>query len=699
MSEEANPSDALSADVLDVIRSLVTAIRAVKLYPPNNPVYSQSVQKCRETLARFLETASEFRLGVQKSVFTYLHTPIGKDAQLNKAIAQDLFAKGIRDIVFCEGMTAKEMQDFFETLTLSTEEMAMKSGISSILWEKGVSNIKIIEAGLDEVITTKTDAGWAERKRAETPSVALDPSQAKEKIAFSGRTLVLGDLMTDPAGFGAGMVALAKKTLGEHENVEDRLLALYQEAGRKIQAGHPDQSDALFAGLAESALSLEEPYREALIAGKLYASVDSENVQGREDQLEEQVPNEYHEILTGRFSNAWTAQQVAVLLKKSTGKKTVVPSPPPSSPDALSAEALPSDVSEIVRELAEYTPEEMEILKAMSGVGMESDIIEAAVRTLISLIPLVKNPRHAVPDDKEVALFAGVIHQLEDMQSYLLKKKDYDRASLITGVFHMPVEAEFKPRMMEALKKTASRTFINSTLTDLRNCTKGSPLNTFRPIPIWPQWRGNQRKSCWSLLRNETDKTARLALLDILKDVGKNQIAMMGERLSDDRWYFVRNIVSVLGETQGEQALIFLQRAAEHKNVKIREEVLRGLITIGGKKAAGLLAKFFKDRDPAIQSMAIRGFTEIKGISGGDAEPLVTFLEGRSLSKRDQQLTLEAIRALGKVGNPAAGEFLKRYNRVRWWKSRQLQVELRVAAQRAMDEIKRRQVDGGPGKR
>ena len=698
MSEEANPSDALSADVLDVIRSLVTAIRAVKLYPPNNPVYSQSVQKCRETLARFLETASEFRLGVQKSVFTYLHTPIGKDAQLNKAIAQDLFAKGIRDIVFCEGMTAKEMQDFFETLTLSTEEMAMKSGISSILWEKGVSNIKIIEAGLDEVITTKTDAGWAERKRAETPSVALDPSQAKEKIAFSGRTLVLGDLMTDPAGFGAGMVALAKKTLGEHENVEDRLLALYQEAGRKIQAGHPDQSDALFAGLAESALSLEEPYREALIAGKLYASVDSENVQGREDQLEEQVPNEYHELLTGRFSNAWTAQQVAVLLKKSTEKKTVVPSPPPSSPAALSAEALPSDVSEIVRELAEYTPEEMEILKAMSGVGMESDIIEAAVRTLISLIPLVKNPRHAVPDDKEVALFAGVIHQLEDMQSYLIKKKDYDRASLITGAFHMPVESAFKPRMVEALKKTASKTFINSTITDLRNCTKGSP----EYIAAYSYLSSMDRESTEVLLElvaNETDKTERLALLDILKEVGKNQIAMMGERLSDDRWYVVRNIVSILGEIKGEQALLFLQKVAEHKNVQIRQEVVKGLTTIGGKRAASILAKFLKDRDPAIQSMAIRGFTEIKGISGVDAEPLVTFLEERSLSKRDQQLTLETIMALGKVGSPVAGEFLKRYNRVRWWKSRQLQVELRVAAQRAMDEIKRRQVDGGPGKR
>ena len=697
MLEETKPSDPLSAEVLDVIRSLVTAIRAVKLYPSNNPAYSQSIRKCQEALARFLETAPEFRLGVQKSVFMYLHTPIGKDAQLNRAIAQDLFAKGIRDIIFCEGMTAKEMLDFFETLALSTEEMAMKSGISSILWEKGVTKIKIIEAGLDEVITTKADGGWEKRMRAEASAVALDPFTAKEKIAFAGRTLVLGDLMTDPVGYGAGMVALAKKTQGEHESVEDRLLALYQEAGRTIQAGHPDQSDTLFAGLAESALSLEAPYREALIAGKLYASLDSENVQGREAQLEEQVPNEYHEILTGRFSNAWTAQQVAVLLKKSTEKEIIVPSPPPSSPAALSAEPLPSDVSEIVRDMSEYTPEEMEMLKAMSGVGMESDIIEAAVRTLISLIPLVKNPRHAVPDAKEVALFAGVIHQLEDMQSYLLRKKDYDQASLITGIFHMPVESAFKARMVEALKKTSSKTFIISTIADLRNYTKGSP----EYISAYSYLSSMEREATEVLLElvaEENDKTARMALLDILKDVGKNQITMIGERLSDDRWYFVRNVVSILGETKGEQALIFLHRAAEHKNVQIRQEVVKGLIAIGGKKAAGLLAKFLKDGDPAVQNMAIRGFTEIKGISAGDTEPLITFLEGRSIGKRNQQLTLEAIRALGKVGSPVAEEFLKGYGRIRWWKSRQLQIELRVAARRAMGEIKRRHVDGGPGK-
>jgi HEAT repeat protein len=348
--------------------------------------------------------------------------------------------------------------------------------------------------------------------------------------------------------------------------------------------------------------------------------------------------------------------------------------------------------------MAEYTAEEMEALKAMSGMGMESDIIEAAVRTLIFLIPLVKDPRHSAPDDKEISQFAGVIHQLEDMLSYLLKKKDYDRASLITKTFHASVDPAFKPRMIEALKKTSSKTFIVSTIADIRNYVKGSP----EYVSAYTYLSAMEREATevlLELLANETDKAARIALLDLLKDIGKNQITMLGEYLSDDRWYFVRNIVNVLGESKGDQALVFLQKAADHKNAKIRQEVVKGLVTIGGKKAGGILAKFLRDKDETVQAMAIRGFTEIKGISAEDTRPLITFLQDRAIGKKEQQLTLEAIRALGKAGGPAAVEGLNGFTRVRWWKPRKLQIELRVAALRAMDEIKRRQVSGGPAQR
>jgi hypothetical protein len=74
---------------------------------------------------------------------------------------------------------------------------------------------------------------------------------------------------------------------------------------------------------------------------------------------------------------------------------------------------------------------------------------------------------------------------------------------------------------------------------------------------------------------------------------------------------------------------------------------------------------------------------------------LIEFLQSRSLRKKEQALTIEGIKALGKIGGWEAVEFLKRYSVIRWWKSRKLQTELTAAAQRAVEEITRRQGDGG----
>jgi hypothetical protein len=313
----------------------------------------------------------------------------------------------------------------------------------------------------------------------------------------------------------------------------------------------------------------------------------------------------------------------------------------------------------------------------------------------------VKDPHHAAPDEIEIALFASVIRQLEDILSYLLKKKDYKRVSLITKAFNTPVDQAFKHRMLEALKKTFSKDFIISIIADLQNYTKISPeyISTYSYLSAMEQ---ETTEVLLEMLADETDKTAKTArtvILDLLKDIGKNQIELMGDYLSDDRWHFVSGIINVLSEIKSDEVIILLQKAANNKNAKIRHEVVKVLLSIGRDKTAGLLAKFLKDEDEAIQVMAIRGFTVIKGIRAEDTKPLITFLHDRPVNKKELPLTLEAIKALEKVGGPASEEILKIYTGFKWWKSWKLQNELKTAALRAMTAIKRRQVDGGSAKR
>jgi len=699
MRKDIGQEELLTPEVHDVMRSLVSAIRTVKIYPPNNPVYFQSIKKSFELLEHFLTTAPEYSVGVQKTNFTYRHMPVGKEAQLNKAIAQDLFAKGIREIVLSAGVTEAELLELCRALALSSEDLAMKNGISSILWEKGADHIKVTEAGLDEIITTKMSKGLMDKNSTGNTATmeATVPSAAKKEKVFFGRTLVLGELISDPSGFAFSMLELAKRTHAEHESVEDRLYALYQEAGCKIEAEHAGQSDAMFEGLAKSVLSLEPNFRDALVAGKLYKDLDTEMAAEQQPEAEQQLPSALHEIQAGRFSHAWTVQQVSTLLKKSTSKKAL-PSVPSLSPAEVEAEPVSTDLIGIAREMAEYSPEEMERLKILGEAGMESDIFQATLHTFICLLPLAKNPVHSVPDEKELVRFSSVVRQLEDMMNFFLKEKDYDRALSIIQAFHRPVDPAFQPRLKEALKKTGSKSVVITAIGELKKHPKDS-REYQSAYDYISKLEREATEVLLELMAEEQDRTARIFYVDLLKDVGKNQITLLGELLSDGRWYFVRNIVSILGESKADQALLFLRRASDHENVRIRQEVIKGLLTIGGKKAASVLAKLLRDRDADIQMTAIRAYGDFPGIGAEESKPLIEFLEDRSLRMKEQELTIEAIKTLGKIGGRDAREFLKRYDIIRWWKPWKLQKQIKAAAEQAGEEISRRQGDGGRTRR
>lgn len=693
MQQEIKHDEPLSPEIQDVMKNLISAMRIVKIYPSNNPIYFQSVKKAYDSLSHFLEASPEYQVGIQKNYFTYQHAPFGKDTQVNKAIVQDLFAKGIREILFSADVTEAELLELCQALALSSEELAMKSGISTILWEKGATHIKVTEAGLDEVITAKAEGGWEITTETGAPSGEPEAPKERKQEFRAAKTLVLGDVKTDPEGFGASMIAYAMRTRTEYESVEDRLYTLYQQAGSKIRKDHATESEILFDGLAKSVLALDPAHRDGFIAGKLYGDLDRELSVSRDADDDLQAPGPLHEIRTGRFTNTWNVQQVATLLKRSASKQIIPPAPPPP-PDQLQAVPIAGELAEIARGLEEDSHEQVEALKAVSSAGMESDIIEAAARTLISLIPLVKNPRRAGTAEKELSLFSGVVHQLEDMLSYLLKKNSYDLATVILKALHMPVGPEFQPRMMEALKKTATKPIIKSTITDMRTRPKGSPeyQSAYTYLASLDK---KATEALLELMTEENDHDTRIFLLELMKEFGRNQLALLGEYITDERWYVVRNIVSILAESKTDQALALLRKAADHKNVQIRQEVIKALVSTGGKKASAVLAKFLRDPDAVLHLEAVTAFADMPGIGAEEAKPLIDYLEGRALNAKEQELTLAAIKTLGKIGGWDAGEFLKGYSRIRWWKSRKLQAERRAAALRAMEEIKKRGAHGG----
>jgi HEAT repeat protein len=97
---------------------------------------------------------------------------------------------------------------------------------------------------------------------------------------------------------------------------------------------------------------------------------------------------------------------------------------------------------------------------------------------------------------------------------------------------------------------------------------------------------------------------ARRMLCDLLAAQGLERIDILGSAVFDSRWYLVRNIVWVLGETGGDKALTFLRKATSHPEERVRAEVVKALGKIQHATSAELLLNLLDDESERIAAMA-----------------------------------------------------------------------------------------------
>ena len=676
--------------VQELLRSILTAIRAVKLYPQKNPLYLQTIHKSHRLLEEVLKHEMEFRLSVTKSGLFYKDVSMEKEAHAFKSIVSDLYSRGIREITFTYGLSETELREFYTIITLPPEELKLQGSTESILWERGVSHVRITDASLDAVVkkTGQEDSVISEGTLKTDQGEELRRSLSGKAIDLSGKKVILADLIADPAGFGNLVMEIVRQAGGSREDQQGYLLDVYRETGYQMLQQFHEQREPVFDALARSVLTLEPEVRKGLISGRLYPEVDRQALQSRTEEMRDQFPHDLHERLSMRFSRSWTVPQVSTLLQEvSAAREKHSPGPGRGMP-------ITEDLSEMVRQLSSYTPEEMEALRRVSDAGRESDTLQAVVSTLINVMPLAQYPLRSTSHEDSVSVFSRIVSLLEDTLTIVLDKGDYDTAARILAAFRTPVEPMYRGRIMEAVKKAGDPAKISELVHTLRGVSKDSAH--CRAIYAYLSLLDREATPVLlEMLSEEEDRSVRRVLVQILKDLGKNQIALLGERLSDERWYFVRNIIVILGESRKEEVIGHLEKVARHRNFQIRQEVVRALITIGGRKAAALLSLFLKDKDIDIRFMAVRGLG-ILAVSGEKEERvLVDFLCRGTFRKNELELKKEAVESLGKIGGTGSIPCLRKITKVRWWKAKKPQMETREVAQRAIAEIWKRSAHAG----
>ncbi|MEK7689275.1 MAG: HEAT repeat domain-containing protein [Deltaproteobacteria bacterium] len=144
-----------------------------------------------------------------------------------------------------------------------------------------------------------------------------------------------------------------------------------------------------------------------------------------------------------------------------------------------------------------------------------------------------------------------------------------------------------------------------------------------------------------------------------------NALIMFGEMvrietekcLDDERWFVVRQMVSLLGEIGSPRSLEAIKTAFGHKDVRIKKEVLKAVAKIPSNESTAFLLERLLEDNAALKFQAIISLGVLKDPAA--VKPLGNLAMKKYFFNENIELRKEAARSLGIIGGKVATAILK----------------------------------------
>lgn len=140
----------------------------------------------------------------------------------------------------------------------------------------------------------------------------------------------------------------------------------------------------------------------------------------------------------------------------------------------------------------------------------------------------------------------------------------------------------------------------------------------------------------------------RKVLISATTDIVRDRPQLLLPYLKDSRWYLVRNMVLILSELKCTILLDQVVTLITHRELRVRKEVLKYLLTVPDPKAKPYLLKFLRDESSAIRIMAIQLMAKARLQFA--LKPLVEFVSSDAfelINISEKKAVYEAIAELG----------------------------------------------------
>lgn len=649
------------------IYELNIARRHVTSYPSNHPVIGTAVEKVLQLLTALLSRRNEFTLGIAKNALLVGETFLDRNNPVYGDLASLLFSHGIAAITFHKKLVPKELLAFYGLIILKREQIDEAGGLTKALAEREITGIQVQTIDYRSFQTTEEEL--------------LDGTQQTIALQHSSflwenfvRSLMAGSLDQEGQLVDLDPAVLAellnrRKDQGQVPRSESDLRSYATTITHFIQQLEKERRSGtrqeLIRRLADFISHLSPELRNQFLssvfsslsdspglAETVLSSIPEDAVMSALEELnarQESLPQMMMGII-GRLSGNLTEKAALIAPGMEAGTENLVEDRirtifTEDKLDKFLPENYQKQLQSIVAQGMDAVAADQSEIEELKQ-SLSSHIIEERISSIILDILL------ASPADCDLEVME---RNLVDLCTYFLGLGDFTALANIYSRMLQQASVSQDHLQQEILGVFAKKEFVEEVLNGLRFWGKakypeiGSLIDMVGEPFVEP---------LLERLAEEQSMSLRRYYMERLQEIGVAAKDAALERLRDNRWYFIRNLILLLRNLGDPEVVAPLRRLTGHPHLKVRQEAIRALLHFRDAEADRLLMRALASTDQETLLNAVR---LAEGSSHPDIQKkLVEILRHGGFSGNECELKSAAIHSLGMIGNPATLPELER---------------------------------------
>lgn len=666
MIESASDRERYSQQASAFVNDLITSLRTYRSYPDGHPSVMAAARRVQERLAT-LADGGFFTLGVGRHALLANGEFIERNNHRFGEFAVQLSSFGIVTLTFSAELSLADLKGFTVVIARSRDEVWAEGGMQAALTRAGV--VQIMASGIDPSLFTLSETKLSEGEYEDPWDRFL-----KEVMAGTfpvGREKLLQMLTTDPDRLAdeVGRLLDQLPPAGRHISLQS-LASIFAGIDFSAESELPGKAslETLLRFVLQLPLDLRKDFLLHLIASSGNGTGFSEILLGR-------LPQELilESLNSAQSSGLQLPPLVLKLLRKLAATATDEPLPPEESPPDVLQEQITTLLKQ--QDLEDYLPAAYrDVLFAI----LEADCLPKADLQILEALAATLDPDYQERHTAEVIVqimktvpaaerAAGISANLSGMVPMLLAAGDLVTLADLAEAFRSEgVSPPFADKGFTADILSLTKMVAREQYPLLR-----SILLAVGPPAI---------VQILSALADEENRSLRWLYLDILQSLGPEVRDAVIARLGDSRWFYVRNLLLLLGNFPDEETRMQVRRFTSHPHPKVRTEAIRTALLLRDPAAERILFQELASGDRERKLAAVLAAAASRSITV--SHQILGIMTTHSTVYYDLELKSAAAQTLAAIGDPQVLPELELFlcSRNLFHPSKHLQLKLEVVS-------------------